>query len=551
MMNLRRLRPASPSRAFKVFENPGKQVGIVNHALLKCLTIEEYQQYVGRFKRSIISEKSLVEDFMHCNFAEHKVIKDQIYYEALQLCKQAFSPTRKYRPVHFCDLRYYPWTLSTSVEAPYSTDEELIAKVKKAHSDGLLNNSRMSFHNTYNHVFVNNRPIVHLIKEGMNKGNQFLYWNTSHARAHLVNVDDPDKIRMVHGVPKLTLMVELMLLWPFFNFLRSGTTPIAWGYEIFNGGIYRITNEVASKAPRLNTFLALDWTWFDKLTPFTVIDDIHEIWRDFMLYDQGYMPSRDYPKTTTDPIRIHRLWEFMSKAVKFTPIRLPNGEEWSRRHSTISSGLLQTQVLDSNVNYVIIITCLKACGIRVDETTYIKVLGDDSFIGIIDILTREEMDVLLVKIALEAKKRFGAILNTKKSIISNRLNDMTFLGYQFNNSLPFREDIKLLNQLLYPERSWSIAQLASRAIGIAWSSCGRSKTVYAVCKNVFEYCVKIKEKEPDPRGADWIQHLGLSDQIDLSSFPSLGELSARLLDPIKFNFKLNHRFWPEYFEADY
>lgn len=550
MMNLKQLRPASESRANVTPKAPLDPVAIVRKAIAKFGTMNDYQKIITYYRRSDISDEALIADFKRCDVPKKKVEKDALYYAALEETTTLFAPPWKYRPVHYTDLRFYPWTKNTSVEAPFSTNKDLATRIHKAHTLGTLPNARLNFGNCFNEVFVYNRPLVHLIKDGKGQGDKFFYWNTAHARSHLVTGDDPDKVRMVHGVPKLTLQVELMLLWPYLNWLRKGLTPIAWGYETLNGGLYRIMNETSTSKETYRTWLCLDWRMFDKLTRFEVINDVHAKWQSFMDCDSGYIPTSDYPSTASQGQRISNLWKWMSNAVKHTPIRLPDGSEWKRTHSTIASGLLQTQILGSWINTIMILTILKEMGYDTTKI-YIKVLGDDSLIGMLEYLAATEHESFLTQFAAIAERRFGAILNVKKSNVCTSLTGTNFLGYINENAIPIRDPLALLAQLAYPERNWDINKLAARAVGICWASCGQSQLVYNVCKDVFDFCVNVGKATPDQTGIAWMEYLSISTNLDVSRFPTLEEIQSRLLSN-NSNAENDRRFWnPVHFLSDH
>lgn len=528
---------------------PNIPIGIVRRAIAKFVTMQKYDVIIAQHRRSEASDEALIADFMRCNVPRHPVLKDNTYQSALKLVTDMFQPPNKYRPVHYLDLKLYPWTVNTSVEAPFSTDPETRRFVRSEFEVGNIPDINMNFRNLFTWVFSKNRPIVHLIKEGQAKGDKFFYWNTAHARAHLVTADDPDKIRMVHGVPKLMLQVELMLLWPYINWLRKGHTPIAWGYETLNGGMYRIMNEASSSKITYQTWLCLDWRMFDKLTRFDIITDVHDIWRSFMDCGNGYIPTVDHRSSSTNAERILNLWNWMSRSVRFTPIRLPDGSEWKRSHATLASGLLQTQVLGSWLNAIILLSCLQEMNISV-EGIYLKVLGDDSIIGIKELIPEEQHEEFLDRLAAIASRRFGATLNTKKSRILNSLNGTNFLGYVNTNGLPMRREEALLAQLAYPERSWTIDKLAARAIGIAWASCGQSEVVYNICKDTFEFCVSVGAS-PDPTGISWMDYLNISTDIDVTQFPTQEEITNRLLST-STSVRNDTKFWnPDYFLSEF
>jgi len=539
--NLVQVKPPNKEFSFKSGSLSPSPPNICLVAVKKFYTSQEMQE-VFSYRRSAITDEALQADFLRCDTPDHNVIKDKHYKRALQIVADKFKPPSLCKPVHYCDLRFYPWTLNSSVEQPFVSDPVLIQMVQQAHAEQKLSSASMNLHNCYNYVFQQVRPMVHQIKEGRAKGNKFMFPNTAHARSHLVKSDEPDKVRMVHGVSKVTLFIECMLLWTFFKFLRLGSTPIAWGYETIKGGIYRIYNEVSQLKRRPNLWLALDWSQFDKLARFTIIDDIHTILLSYMDFSSGYHPTKTYPSTTTKPIRLHRLWKWMNASVKFNPIRLPDGSLWKRTHSTIASGLLQTQVLDTMINLTMLITVLLALGIPDSDIVYMLALGDDSLFGLSTILncSKEEF---LSKIASTALTYFGAILSSKKSRITTTLEGTHFLGYSFHNAMPIRDEFKLLAQLCFPERRWTIERLAARAVGIAYANCGYHRRVYLVCKDIYDYCTSTLGATPNIIGSKYLTYISKFVDIDLTSFPSQDKICAELLSVPRLNPSLEERFF--------
>lgn len=90
-----------------------------------------------------------------------------------------------------------------------------------------------------------------------------------------------------------------MFLWPLINDLMNRNGPMLWGFETFKGGWYAIYKWLSTTSPRDGTYLALDWKQFDKRAQFEVIDDIHQIIEDYIDFEDGYIPTYDYPDTWT------------------------------------------------------------------------------------------------------------------------------------------------------------------------------------------------------------------------------------------------------------
>nr|UDL14430.1 MAG: putative RNA-dependent RNA polymerase [Partitiviridae sp.] len=523
-------------------------------SLKRNLSSEAYDNVVNGYRRSAFSKEALMDDYFKGDVPKHHVIKDEHYYKALQKVKEMFAPPVKYRPVAFPDLRLYPWPLSSSAEAPFAQSTELRRQMHILAEHGLLANPRLTFHNLYNHIFVYNRQTIHRIKDGLTTdihGRDARYWNTAHARSHLVESHEDDKIRMVYGVPKLLLMAEAMFLWPLINHLVSqdGEGPMLWGYETLKGGWYKLFNWFHSNHPRLQTFFALDWRQFDKRAQFSVIDDIHAMMHDFIDFENGYMPTKEYPETYTDPQRLENLWKWMCNAIKHTPDLLPDGRMFERQHAGIASGFLQTQILDSIYNSIMLLTCLSRMGINIDKVA-LKVQGDDSLGGFLELIPEPVHNSFLDQFALYADQYFGAVLNVKKSRIRSTLDGLPVLGFSNINGYPIRDKEALLASLLYPERNTDQPRLMARAIGIAWANCGVHSDVYEVCSDVYK---RFKDEGFSPNMA------GLPDiiksQRHLFSTPSEDELYPTdfpsFFDTIRHVQEISYRsqsqknlFWP-------
>lgn len=274
-------------------------------------------------------------------------------------------------------------------------------------------------------------------------------------------------------------MAEAMFLWPLTNDLLNRDGPMLWAFETLKGGWYTIYNWFMNRKERFQTFLALHWRQFDKKAQFEVIDDIHDIIESYIDFENGYIPTVDYPTSWTDPARLRRLFAWIRGAVKHTVDVLLNGETYRRRFAGIASGYFQTQLLDSMYNTVLLLTTLSALGINIDKLA-LKVQGDDSIIGLLEQIPEIHQESLLEAFAAEAKRRFGAVLNTTKSKMGNSLNGLPLLGFVNKNGIPTKDRDDLLASLLYPERRSDEPRLMARCIGIAYANCGFHASVYHI-----------------------------------------------------------------------
>lgn len=504
MQNLRTINnyPFAKQIATKDYYNP-TYLRIVRKAFRKFLTSEEIDHVINGFRRSTWSQEAFDKNLERIDVPEHHVIKDEHYYKALDVMDRHFRPKELLKPVHYADLRLYPWRLSTNVGAPYNISTKWIDHVKSKYALGLTTDAKMSKHNMYNEFFVNNRYLYHRIKDGYTTddyGNDLKYWNTAFARLHLVGKDDPDKVRLVFGAPSLLLQAEMAFIWPIqISLLNRGSeSPMLWGFETITGGWNRLRTWFATKHPTLATFFTFDWSEFDQRARHTVIQDIHKKWRSWFDFEHGYYPTEYYPETTPEPERLENLWNWMCNAVLKTPLLLPNGDLVEFQHSGIFSGFLQTQLLDSCYNTVVVLTILSRMGYDIEKVA-LKIQGDDSIGGLLEIVPEFYFPTFISLFKEYAKLYFGSKLNEKKSELLRTLENAEVLKYRNRGGLPHRPELDLLAMLYYPERSQALPNLMARSIGIAYANCGVHHRVYLICEDIFNYLQSIGIT-PSPKG---------------------------------------------------
>ncbi len=492
------------------------------------------------YRRSETSVERLLDDFFRLKLY-HPVFRKEpgAYIAAKRLTAKLFNLDGfSYRPVHFTDTRRYPWNLATSAEYPFAHDQELKKRVHVLAQAGLLPHHRLTKGNLYNMIYRITRTQVHQIKDGVLNTDNFHTEMTAHARSHIVEVDAEDKIRMVYGVMMLYLIVELMLLWPLFQHIRVNNTPILWGYEIMCGGLYRLSHKFC---PSL-TYVMADWSAFDKTVPFNVIDDVHHMWRKCLIPDKGYIPTLNYPHTTTKPRRINRLWNWMCWQAKYCPIRLPDGSLWRRCSRGVASGFMQTQVLDSFINTIMILTILLTMGVTLDfdGNDFIFVLGDDSLTGISE--TIRDPQRFKEVFASHAYTLFGMTAKPEKTKITDSPNEIELLGYQFRNGLPVRNIDKLVASLLHPEHRQSASHLKARALGYAYAAVGMSRSLHMAMKGLF---LRFKDETFKYWQSDTLKQIFEYTGTVPEKFPSIEEVQSQLYRPTRPDVN-DDVFWPSW-----
>jgi len=450
-------------------------------------------------RRSLATESALIEDFEKTEQPPINLKRDWHYKRALKVMKKAFQPTKKYKPVAFPDLRYYPWNQSVSAEAPYRSNPKWSAYLAHKFKLGITENPSATFRNMFDELFWINRHLVHKIKDAdpaffEDDGTpRPYYWVNLHARAHVVGPDDDDKIRAVFGVPKLLLFVENMFIWPMQADLLNrdpADSPMMWGCEIMRGGWKRLRNLINRKTQgHHKTVLSADWSQFDRRALFAIIDDVHDIWYDYYDWDGTYQPTNFYPDAKTDPQRLDNLWRWFTYNVKHYPILLPDGRlvQWTR--NGIASGFQETQLLDSWVNGIMLLTCLSEHHVNIEsEFFFFKLQGDDSIFAFSESYFKTYgKRRFLEMLSTTAELRFNAKLSVDKSDLHPNLDGVYVLGYYNKSGIAWRTDVDLLSHLLFPERPQSLESTAASCIGIAMAAQGCSDNVYNVCFDAFTF----------------------------------------------------------------
>nr|QLC36802.1 RNA-dependent RNA polymerase [Sarcosphaera coronaria partitivirus] len=537
------------------------RTGIMKKAIYNHAPKALADQAINGYRRSTGGDEKAEEDFLRTDVPYHDLKRDYHYRRALRVCEKLFRPSRTLHPISFPDLRFYPWNLSVSAEAPFTIQKKWETKLRQRQAEGEDLDGKLTFHNLYNEIFGLNRHLVHQIKEGgagfWNKdGTPKPYWHTSlHTRAHLVKADAEDKLRAVFGVPKLLLQVENMFIWniqkEYLN--QKVKSPMLWGFETFRGGWHKLWNRLSSVSD--GTRLSADWSGFDRFALFEVIDDVHIMWRnwfDFSKYEptDSIMKEQDarlsYPSSKANPVKIQRLWDWMTYSIKHTPIRGFSGQLYQWQYNGIASGYQQTQLLDSFVNIIMLMTVLSASGINIESDNFaVLVQGDDSLSAFPETITdhKKFLDLL----AKEAKIRFNATLSVDKTTIGYSLNSVEVLSYRNNNGIANRDEADLLAHLLYPERNQGLPEAASSCIGIAYASMGCSRTVYNVCRDAFEFLTTQFKVKPSTKWLeDFFKVRGLeaSRIIGKAQFPSFEECYSQNYDYSSRTEEEKNRTWP-------
>nr|UDL14395.1 MAG: putative RNA-dependent RNA polymerase [Partitiviridae sp.] len=502
------------------------------------------------YKRSIPDPASAEKFFLKYDVPKIDIIKDEHYYKALDLITEWFRPHWKIHPVHFTDLRWYPWKTDTNAERPYSVDPELKKTLLERKLNGINPNAKPRFANLYTEIFEHSRRIIHNAKEGLLKhvpDNIVL-----HQKPALVEQGEPEKVRTVWGIPKYFVFAEAMFFWPLFShYFTVKHTPILWNYETLEGGWNRLNTEYINRfgmnsIPMVNT----DWSEFDMRVYFSMWQDLQIRVKTYFCFCGHYCPtSLVYRNPKTAPHRLHNLWNWICNGYFSMLCVSPLGRVFRRLFAGMPSGIFCTQFWDSLYNGTMIVTCLLALGYSVDRDFFIKLMGDDALFHLIELSDAAQLPAFLVKLSEESFRRFGSKLSAEKCKTSESIFSAWVLGYRNNHGFPTRDETELLARLLYPKRARDAPDLLmARCIGIAYASAGNRKII-KICEHIFNE-LKFKGFKANIKGlASLYDPLGIRlSPEDLNDFPDYVTLVARISKQSSRSQENQNRYWnPDHF----
>nr|UDL14375.1 MAG: putative RNA-dependent RNA polymerase [Partitiviridae sp.] len=522
-INITQVTPPNDKLSFNIPNSNQKVEKIAYKAVKKVYGQTKADEFVNNYHRADVTEETVIADLLRNNTTGVPRCEDPSYIKALKHIKDKCKPTEPLKTIHFAGVRFYDLNKSGSVGLPYVNDKNVKRKVRQRYEAGEIESPALTKGNCFNIILEKERVRVHQIKDNLLPKEKLMYDTRMHARSHLTD-PEKNKVRAVYGVFCTIIFVEIMLLWPLIAHLRSFNSMIAWGYETFKGGLERLKQQVVGHTYHFS----LDFSTFDKLLPFWLFDDIHDIWLSYYKLGFYYDDDPDWPNGETDPKRILNLWQYMNYCLKHMIYRAPDGSRYSRKHSGLPSGMLQTQLMGSFCNAIMVLSALAHIGIDLD-TVLFKVLGDDGHFSIILNYSLSQKD--LEKIALYCKKHFNAIVNVEKSIFQEGSESLQFLSYQFHRGAVRRVNDDLIGKLLYPEYAhFSVETTKSRALGIMIANLGYDPLVHLVCIDILEY---LRDVELTERGLDWYDKQKLSDIIStFKRIPTRQELFSMARTPI-------------------
>jgi hypothetical protein len=507
-------------------------------------SIYAVQRVMYGFKRSRSDPVHAQKFLLKYDVPKHEIIKDEHYYFALSWITEKFRPRWKIHPVHFTDLRWYPWKTDTSAERPFSNSPIYRKKVNDKYAAGLIPNARLIFSNLYTEIFTHCRSVIHHVKDGLTTNVPDSI--QLHVKPALVEISEPEKVRTVWGVPKYFIFAEAMFFWPLFShYFTVCKTPLLWNYESLNGGWCRLNAEYRSRFNDVFPVINSDWSEFDMRVYFSVWQDLIDAVKTYFCFCGRYCPAQPpYHDAKTDPARLERLWSWFTKGYFTMKCVSPLGHIFSRLWAGMPSGIFCTQFWDSIYNGLMIITCLHALGVDITDDFFLKLMGDDALFALVSLVPVTDLPDFMERFSEEAFRRFGSKLSAEKCKVSPSIHMAYVLGYANWNGWPIRDDVDLLAHLLHPKTMRDTPErLMARSIGIAHAAAG-NKRIIRICKHIYDQ-LAYEGYKPTIKGlASMFDPLGIRlTPEDLMRFPSYEELIARISRPSFRSPEIQEQYW--------
>jgi hypothetical protein len=537
----------------------------VLHSMSRNLYTYQVEYILSEKTRSVLDQASLEADFWRGDIPYHKVNKDAHYQAAVKFTADRFRPPQLCRPVHLLDIEHhYPSKNSSNAEAPFSTEkffyhDQLNDPVyRERHS--LPENPARSFGNMKSIIFDWTRRWLHEIKDGEVPLHKYMYYILLHTKTTLIDLKDANKIRTIWGFPRPANLAYIVLLWSYMAHLKRypGCSPLLWGYETITGGWFRLNAELFSSYMR-NSIVTLDKSAFDKYFLFQILDDVENITRSFLDFNNGYIPTQEYSHTDENwlrdgkPARMERLWQFVCFTFRHAPITLHDGKMYTRSHAGMPSGVYTTQLYDTMYFCITNATTLLHMGYDLNQLVLYKGEGDDIIFKLSVTVPPNQHSLFLETYAEIDTRLFGSLIKPAKSEIHNTPQNVEVLGYRNNHGMPQRDPLDLIAQLYHTKMTRPTpAKTMATAVGIAYASMGQHRPTYNICKELFEYYAQ-QGYTPDERAFTLTFYQDVLSQVPLSptAFPSITQIRQHLMD---YNYNQPSSmtaFWPDWFLTDY
>lgn len=437
----------------------------------------------------------------------------KIAIETVRINTLDFEPVN---PMHFNDTITCPWNLSSGAEEPFRRMMQNQSHRKRDVIAELYDLNRKPNFKTWEHDikkrFDKHKGNLECVK---------VYDILMNARSHIILKGEENKLRAVYGYPFPNLAVEMQFFHPIMEAIKKIESHIAFGCETLNGGMHTVNGMLL----RDHLYLCIDWKKFDKSVRTWLIREAFKLIKskiDFSHYRA--CPERGHPRRRVES-DLENLFDYMVEFFCHGPICEPDGSRWKRLFAGIPSGSQFTQLIDSIVNLIVIISTLVEM-VGIEAVKNILVLGDDSVTVIKTLMNENEF---LEEFSQIAQDKFGMEVNITKSASTRNPDEVNFLGYQNRNGNPVRDMKELHARFILPEGDpTAYSKILGRSIGHAWASCGIDTRMFDVVAHVADF-VTPHNVVPDYGELAYLDRV--IEEVDLKWLPNQWLVRSKLRSP--------------------
>jgi len=314
-------------------------------------------------------------------------------------------------------------------------------------------------------------------------------------RTQLSTLDNP-KIRHVWGKAFENIIIEGLTAAPLIEAYSTRCDPMVIGLQLYRRLpmiIQQVLNPSPEETPRIG--IGLDIKSFDASIPVWLINVAFDILRQNLAF--------------TGPME-EAAFEYARHFFINTPVVMPDGRMWLKKMG-IPSGSYFTSLIGSICNSILMAFLQLKIYNEVFKT---YVLGDDSLFGIPQSLGWPDLD------------QFAALLSTlnitlspHKCIVTQRPEELHFLGHCARHSRVDRDTAELIRLALYPEYPvQGPAMSVARLTGILIDSALNSWPILHLYRYMrVKYALEFETEDPpfSPTDQNWLRAI-----VGIESKPS-------------------------------
>jgi hypothetical protein len=302
---------------------------------------------------------------------------------------------------------------------------------------------------------------IHRAWDMIGKGNSWSLPDSMAFHRVVASEVDKTKVRPVWGYPVDVVLEEARFFLPLLAYLKEEVNVrdsfYGLGMETARSGHEHLAR--CFHQAGVNLSLSGDLSNFDARVPAWTIRDVFSLvsdWFDFskVLDSEGKFWNVNTAQTC-------RRWKSMVSYFINTKVRSPSGLR-IQKASGVPSGSMWTNFIDTAVNAVQMRTALyRTVGsLPVKDYYY----GDDSQVFL------AQLQINLEALADELSRTFGAILSVEKTILTDNVENIHWLGYYYRSGGPRRPMSFIIASTLFPERAVdSPIESCSRLLGQLYS----------------------------------------------------------------------------------